>query len=76
MTGTGSTNTIDQLLSHTDGPSKPIADRDLTRVRSSAYIVHGNFARLDEICDDISPESDYDDGESELLYARPNDEFE
>jgi hypothetical protein len=21
------------------------------------------------------PESDYDDGESELLYARPNDEF-
>ncbi|MCO8245406.1 MULTISPECIES: hypothetical protein [unclassified Haladaptatus] len=22
------------------------------------------------------PESDYDDGESELLYARPNDEFE
>ncbi|WP_435157363.1 hypothetical protein [Haladaptatus sp. DFWS20] len=22
------------------------------------------------------PESEYDDGESELLYARPNDEFE
>lgn len=54
MTGSGSTNTIDQLLGHTDGPSKPIADRDLTRVRSSAYIVHGNFARLDEICDDIT----------------------
>lgn len=50
----GSTNTIDQLLGHTEGPSDPITDRDLTRTRSSAYIVHGNFDQLARMCDDIT----------------------
>lgn len=53
MDGSGSTNTIDQLLGHTQGPAHSITDRDLTRARSSAYIVHGNFNNLAEICDDI-----------------------
>ncbi|NKE37307.1 hypothetical protein GWG54_16080 [Natronococcus sp. JC468] len=54
MGESGSTNTIDQLLGHTEGPTDPITDRDLTRARSSAYIVHGNFHELAQICDDIS----------------------
>lgn len=48
-----STNTIDQLLGHTDGPAEPITGRDLTRARSSAYIVHGNFNELTQMCDNI-----------------------
>lgn len=54
MGGSGSTNTIDQLLGHTNGPADPVTDRDLTRARSSAYIVHGNFHELAQMCDDIS----------------------
>ncbi len=54
MGGSGSTNTVDQLLGHTNGPADPITDRDLTRARSSAYIVHGNFHELAQMCDDIS----------------------
>lgn len=50
----GSTNAIDQLVGHTSGPSEPITDRDLTRARSSAYIVHGNFHELAQLCDDIT----------------------
>jgi hypothetical protein len=49
-----STNTIDQLVGHTNGPTEPVVDRDLTRSRSSAYIVHGNFNRLATMCDDIT----------------------
>jgi len=49
-----STNTIDQLVGHTKGPTEPIVDRDLTRSRSSAYIVHGNFNQLATMCDDIT----------------------
>lgn len=40
-------------MGHTDGPAEPVTDRDLTRVRSSAYIVHGNFNELTQLCDDI-----------------------
>lgn len=54
MAGSGSTNTIDQLLGHTSGPADPVTDRDLTRARSSAYIVHGNFNELARMCDNIS----------------------
>lgn len=54
MGGSGSTNTIDQLLGHTEGPVDPVTDRDLTRARSSAYIVHGNFHHLAQMCDDIT----------------------
>lgn len=50
----GSTNTVDQLLGHRDGPGELITERDLTRARSSAYIVHGNFNELTRLCDDIS----------------------
>lgn len=49
-----SMNTIDRLLSHTEGPSTPVTERDLTRARSSAYIVHGNFRELATMCDDIT----------------------
>lgn len=49
-----SLNTVDQLLGHTNGPEDAITNRDLTRARSSAYIVHGNFHELAEMCDDIS----------------------
>lgn len=74
MSGSGSTNTIDQLLGHTDGPSSEIKDRDLVRARSSAYIVHGNFRDLAEMCDDIgttglvktSKEADKTDVENEV----------
>lgn len=52
--GLGSTNAVDRLLGHSDGPSEPVTDRDLTRARSSAYIVHGNFHELARMCDDIS----------------------
>lgn len=54
MGTSGSTNTVDQLLGHKKGPSDPVTDRDLTRARSSAYIVHGNFHELAQMCDDIS----------------------
>jgi hypothetical protein len=54
MDGAGSTNTVDQLLGHTNGPADPVTDRDLTRARSSAYIVHGNFHELAQLCDDIA----------------------
>lgn len=54
MGSSGSTNTIDQLLGHTRGPSDPVTERDLTRSRSSAYIVHGNFNELAGMCDDIT----------------------
>lgn len=54
MGRSGSTNTIDQLLGHTDGPLDPVTERDLARSRSSAYIVHGNFDRLARMCDDIT----------------------
>lgn len=54
MGGSGSTNTVDQLLGHTKGPADPVTERDLTRARSSAYIVHGNFHELAQLCDDIS----------------------
>lgn len=54
MASSGSTNTIDQLLGHSNGPADPVTDRDLTRARSSAYIVHGNFNELAGMCDDIS----------------------
>lgn len=54
MSGFGSTNTIDQLLGHTAGPAEPVTERDLTRARSSAYIVHGNFNELTRMCEDIS----------------------
>ena len=50
----GSTNTIDQLLGHTNGPTATVEDRVVTRARSSAYIVHGNFDRLAQMCDDIT----------------------
>lgn len=49
----GSHNTVDQLLGHSNGPSDPIPDRTIRRARSSAYIVHGNFDRLARMCDDI-----------------------
>ncbi|WP_435158058.1 hypothetical protein [Haladaptatus sp. DFWS20] len=43
--------------------------------RSPETIKVGGITReLDLIID--GPESDYDDGESELLYARPNGDFE
>lgn len=51
---TGSTNTVDQLLGHTNGPESPVQDREVTRARSSAYIVHGNYDRLDQMCDSIA----------------------
>lgn len=54
MEDSGSTNTIDQLLSHTEGPSTPVTERDLTRARSSAYIVHGNFRELAVMSEDIT----------------------
>lgn len=54
MGSSGSTNTIDQLLGHTEGPSDPVTERDLTRSRSSAYIVHGNFNQLARMCGDIT----------------------
>jgi hypothetical protein len=54
MGRSGSTNTIDQLLGHTEGPADPITNRDLTRARSSAYIVQGNFNELAQMCDDIT----------------------
>lgn len=54
MSGPGSTNTIDQLLGHAAGPTEPVTERDLTRARSSAYIVHGNFNELARMCEDIS----------------------
>lgn len=54
MSDRGSTNTIDQVLGHSAGPSDPVTSRDLTRARSSAYIVHGNFNKLAEMCEDIS----------------------
>lgn len=74
MSESGSTNTIDQLLGHTEGPSTPVTDRDLTRARSSAYIVHGNFRELATMCDDITTtgvvvtdaESDETDVENEV----------
>lgn len=50
----GSTNAVDQLLGHTAGPTEPVTDRDVTRARSSAYIVHGNFAKLVALCDDAT----------------------
>jgi hypothetical protein len=50
----GATNTIDQLLVHSPGPSNPVTDRDLTRSRSPAYIVRGDFSELAGTCDDIS----------------------
>jgi hypothetical protein len=50
----GSTNTIDQLLGHTNGPTTAVEDRVMTRARSSAYIVHGNFDRLAQMYDDIT----------------------
>lgn len=69
-----STNTIGQLLSHTKGPSTPVTERDLTRARSSAYIVHGNFRELATMCGDITTtgvvvtdaESDKTDVENEV----------
>ncbi|SDD71582.1 hypothetical protein E2L06_18690 [Haloterrigena sp. H1] len=54
MGNCGSTNTVDQLLGHTKGPAEPVTDRDLARARSSAYIVHGNFHELAQMCDNIS----------------------
>ena len=74
MSGSGSTNTVDPLLGHTEGPSSEITDRDLVRARSSAYIVHGNFRDLAEMCDDIattglvktSKEADNTDVENEV----------
>lgn len=54
MGRSGSTNTVDQLLGHSNGPANPVTDRDLTRTRSSAYIVHGNFNDLARMCDDIT----------------------
>lgn len=54
MADAGSTNSIDQLLGHTKGPTDAILDRDITRARSSAYIVHGNFNELSGICEDIT----------------------
>ena len=48
-----SLNTVDQLLGHTNGPEDAMTNRDLTRARSSAYIVHGNFHELAQMCDDI-----------------------
>lgn len=54
MGRSGSTNTIDQLLGHTEGPANPITNRDLTRARSSAYIVHGNFNELAQMCGDMT----------------------
>ena len=54
MSDSGSTNPIDQLLGHASGPAEPVTSRDLTRARSSAYIVHGNFNELAGMCDDIS----------------------
>lgn len=73
MRDSGSTNTIDQLLRHTKGPEVPIDDRDLTRARSSAFIVHGNFRDIVELCDDIqtgvivaTAETDNTDVENEV----------
>ena len=50
----GSTNNIDQLLGSITEPQRPVRRRDLTRARSSAYIVHGNFRELAGLCENIS----------------------
>jgi len=50
----GSTNTIDLLLGGVVEPARPVRQRDITRARSSAYIVHGNFRELAGLCENIS----------------------
>lgn len=54
MGSSGSTNAIDRLLRHADGPMHPIADREIKRIRTSANIVHGNFDALARACEDIT----------------------
>lgn len=56
MSGTngGSTNSIDQLLGHTEGPTGTPSQEVIKRLRYSKQIVDINFTRLSGLCDDIA----------------------
>jgi len=56
MSGTngGSTNSIDQLLSHTEGPVGTPSKESVKRLRYSKQIVDINFTRLSGLCEDIA----------------------
>lgn len=50
----GSTNAVDRLLGHTDGPQTAPKKRDARRLQYSKQIVVVNFTRLSNWCDDIA----------------------
>ena len=56
MSGTngGSTNSIDQLLGHTEGPTGTPSQEGIKRLRYSKQIVDINFTRLSGLCDHIA----------------------
>jgi hypothetical protein len=50
----GTTNAIDQLLGHTDGPAETPSQEAITRLRYSKQIVDINFTRLSGLCEDMA----------------------
>lgn len=53
-TSRGSTNAVDQLLGHTEGPASSPNQETIKRLRYSKQIVDINFTRLSNLCEDIS----------------------
>lgn len=50
----GSTNAVDQLLGHTNGPATAPSKGDATRLQYSKQIVDITFTRLSNWCDNIA----------------------
>jgi predicted peptidase len=50
----GSTNAVDRLLGHANGPETAPSEDDATRLQYSKQIAVVNFTRLSNWCDDIA----------------------
>lgn len=70
----GSTNAVDQLLGHTDGPSTVPSQEDVRRLQYSRQIVAINYTRLSKLCDNISTDGFvyFDKGETDSESLRIN----
>ena len=68
MSGTNerSTNSIDQLLGHTEGPVGTPSQEAVKRLRYSKQIVDINFTRLSGLCEDITMDG--------LVYYDPSEQ--